>query len=84
MMTGEPTGRDMLNFIWPMDKQLDPGFLGRFGRLVHWLGIAAGVLVALIGFTGPDLGWSMPAATIGLGLVLALLARGVRYLLADE
>jgi high-affinity Fe2+/Pb2+ permease len=76
----------MPNLIWPRALSPHIGATGLIGRTVHWLGVAlaAAVLVTALGFAVD--GWSAPlAASLTLAAVaVALVARGVRYLLARE
>jgi hypothetical protein len=74
------------NLIWPRALSADVGASGLIGRAVHWLGVAlaAALLLTAIGFAVD--GWSVSDA-IWLSLiaiVMALSARGVRFLLAKE
>jgi hypothetical protein len=76
----------MPNLIWPRALSPQIGPSGLIGRTIHWLGVAlaAAVLVTALGFAVD--GWSAPLA-VGLTLAavaMALVARGVRYLLARE
>jgi high-affinity Fe2+/Pb2+ permease len=76
----------MPNLIWPRALSPQIGAPGLIGRTIHWLGVAlaAAVLVTALGFAVD--GWSAPLA-VGLTLAavaMALVARGVRYLLARE
>ncbi|WP_372782539.1 hypothetical protein [Phenylobacterium sp.] len=76
----------MPNLIWPRALSSDVGPSGLIGRTIHWLGVvlAVGFLLTAMGFAVD--GWSAPlAAELALGaVVMALAARGVRYLLARE
>jgi hypothetical protein len=74
------------NLIWPRALSPDVGTPGLIGRTVHWLGVALAVafLVTAMGFAAD--GWSTSNAiwlTV-IAVVMALGARGVRYLLARE
>jgi hypothetical protein len=76
----------MPNLIWPRALSPHVGASGLIGGTVHWLGVAlaAAVLVTALGFAVD--GWALPLAG-GLAMAavaLALVARGVRYLLARE
>lgn len=76
----------MPNLIWPRTLSENAGAPGVIGRTVHWLGVAIAMvlLVAAMGFAVD--GWSRSdAAWLSiLAVVMALGARGVRYLLARE
>jgi hypothetical protein len=76
----------MPNLIWPRALSPQISHAGLIGRGLHWLGVAlAGALViTAIGFAAD--GWSRTeAAELALGaVVLAMTARGARYLLAHE
>ena len=76
----------MPNLIWPRALSANVGAPGLIGRTVHWLGVAlaAAFLVTAMGFAAD--GWSASDAiwlTV-IAVVMALAARGVRYLLARE
>lgn len=74
------------NLFWPRALSPDVGTGGLIGRTVHWVGVglAAVVLVTALGFAVDD--WELPSAVemAGGAIILALAARGVRYLLARE
>ena len=76
----------MPSLFWPRVLSPDVGATGLIGRTIHWLGVAcaAGFLVTALGFAVD--GWSFTeAAELATGaIVLALAARGARYLLARE
>ncbi|THD73186.1 hypothetical protein [Phenylobacterium sp.] len=76
----------MPNLIWPRARTPDVGASGMIGRTVHWLGVvmAAAFLVIALGFAAD--GWSTSDAVwlTVIAVVMAMGARGVRYLLARE
>jgi hypothetical protein len=76
----------MPNLFWPRTLSAEVGASGLIGRSIHWLGVllALVLLVTAMGFAVD--GWSMSDAVwlAFLGVVLALAARGARYLLARE
>jgi predicted DNA repair protein MutK len=76
----------MPNLLWPRVRSTDIGASGVIGRTVHWLGVvfAAAILVIALGFAAD--GWSTSDAIwlSAIAVVMALGARGVRYLLAHE
>ena len=76
----------MPNLIWPRALSSDVGPSGLIGRSIHWLGVTLAVacLVTAMGFAVD--GWSTRLATqlAVAAVVMALAARGVRYLLAKE
>jgi hypothetical protein len=76
----------MPNLIWPRETRSDLGASGMIGRTVHWLGVlmAVAFLIIALGFAAD--GWSTSDAiwlTV-VAVVMAMGARGVRYLLARE
>ena len=76
----------MPNLFWPRALSPDAGPSGLIGRTIHWLGVAlaGAVLVTALGFAVD--GWATPlAAALAAGAVaMAMVGRGVRYLLAGE
>ena len=76
----------MPNLIWPRALSSDVGPSGLIGRSIHWLGVTLAIafLVTAVGFAVD--GWSTSLATdlTVAAVVMALAARGVRYLLAKE
>ena len=76
----------MPNLIWPRALSSGVGPSGLIGRSIHWLGVTLAIafLVTAMGFAVD--GWSTALATelAVAAVVMALAARGVRYLLAKE
>ena len=74
------------NILWPRALSPDVGTTGFIGRTIHWLGVtmALAFLVTAIGFAVD--GWSVSDAIwlSVIAVVMALAARGVRFLLARE
>jgi hypothetical protein len=76
----------MPNLLWPQAVSPRVSHAGLIGRAVHWLGVTLAVafLITALGFAVD--GWSRTEAaelTVA-AVVLALGARGARYLLARE
>lgn len=76
----------MPNLIWPRALSSQVGAGGLIGRTVHWFGVgfALIILVTALGFAVDD--WALPLAgwLAVTAILMALAARGVRYLLAKE
>jgi hypothetical protein len=71
-----------MSFLWPTTLKAEPTFLGRLGRLVHWLFVAGCVLMVWMAFRRPSNEW-FTTELIGVPFVF-LLGRGLRYLLSAE
>ena len=76
----------MPNFIWPSLRRRDVGTAGALGRFIHWLGVIAAGLCALLAVEFAVEGW---AKHLSLDLALAAVAlafgsRALRYVLARE
>jgi hypothetical protein len=74
------------NLLWPSLKRRDLGAAGLLGRLIHWAGVIAAGLCALLAAEFAVEGW---ATHLSRSLMVAALAltfgtRGLRYLLARE
>ena len=76
----------MPNIIWPSLRRRDVGAAGTFGRLLHWAGVIAAGLCALLAVELMVEGWALhlSRALLIAALALALGTRGLRYLLAKE
>lgn len=76
----------MPNLFWPQAVRPHASPQGWVGRTVHWAGVTLAVLILLTALGFVVDGWEDGlAGWLALGAVaLALLARGVRYLLARE
>jgi len=76
----------MANLLWPSARSAVDGPYGLIGRAVHWLGVAVAIalLLTAMGFVAD--GWAVPLATelAVAGVLTALIARAVRFLLAKE
>jgi hypothetical protein len=74
------------NFIWPSLRRRDVGAAGVLGRAIHWLGVIAAGLCALLAAEFAVEGW---ATQLSRSLLVAALAltfgtRALRYMLARE
>jgi hypothetical protein len=74
------------NFIWPSLRRRDVGPAGALGRVLHWLGVIAAGLCAVLAVEFAVEGWAMQLSgdLLLTALVLAVLARAARYVLARE
>lgn len=76
----------MLNLIWPCLKHRRVGAAGAFGRALHWAGVIAAGLCALLALELIVEGWatnlSKPLLVTALALTFG--TRAVRYVLARE
>jgi hypothetical protein len=76
----------MPNIFWPQALSPQVGGAGLIGRAIHWIGVllAGAFLITALGFAVD--GWSRTEAAelTVFAIVLALCARGARYLLARE
>lgn len=68
-----------MSFFWPTSPNPAIGPFGRFGRLVHW---AAILLALFFGLMFSDGGSYATGVTIGVAI--AMIGRGLRYVLAAE
>lgn len=76
----------MLNFIWPSLRRRDVGAAGALGRVIHWLGVIAAGLCALLAVELAVEGWAthLSRTLLVAALILTFGARALRYLLARE
>lgn len=76
----------MPSFIWPTLRRRDVGTAGALGRVIHWAGVIAAGLCALLAIEFAVEGWAghLSRSLLIAALVLAFGARAVRYLLARE
>ncbi|HEY2355905.1 MAG TPA: hypothetical protein VGH86_00535 [Phenylobacterium sp.] len=76
----------MPNIIWPSLKRRDVGTAGALGRVIHWIGVIAAGLCALLAIEFAVEGWAtkLSGALMATAIVLTFGARAVRYLLARE
>jgi uncharacterized membrane protein len=74
------------NFIWPSLRRRDVGPAGALGRIIHWLGVIAAGLCAMLAVEFAVEGWAMQLSRDLLltAIVLVLGTRAVRYVLARE
>ena len=76
----------LLNLIWPSPRRRDVGPAGTFGRVVHWLGVIAAVVCALMALEFAVEGWAIGLSRVLLvaALILAFGSRALLYALARE
>jgi hypothetical protein len=76
----------LLNLIWPSLKRRDVGAKGAFGRFIHWAGVLAAGLCALMAVEFAVEGWathlSRTLLIVALGLTFG--TRALRFVLARE
>jgi hypothetical protein len=74
------------NFIWPSLRRRDVGTAGALGRVIHWLGVIAAGLCALLAVELAVEGWAvhLSRSLIVIALALTFGTRGLRYMLARE
>ncbi|HLZ76036.1 hypothetical protein [Phenylobacterium sp.] len=76
----------MPSFIWPNPKRSRVGAAGALGRFIHWTGVIAAMLCALMAAEFLVEGW---ARHLSYNLLIAAVAltfgtRALRYVLARE
>ena len=71
-----------MGFFWPLKLKAEPSALGRFGRVLHWLGIAIAVAWLWVGVTTESEGDLSFAASMGAGFYMT--GRALRYILSGE
>ena len=91
--------RGLLNFFWPTKLNPEPNGLTRFGRVLHWLAIAAAVLIILgsvpiiwyflnhpiyEGSYGANASLRHAAVALPAAAVTVLLGRGLRHVIGGE
>ncbi|MGZ3403199.1 MAG: hypothetical protein ACXWKN_08075 [Phenylobacterium sp.] len=76
----------MPSFIWPNPKRSHVGAAGAFGRFIHWLGVIAALLCALMALEFLVEGWARRLSydLLIAAAVLTFGARALRYVLARE
>jgi hypothetical protein len=76
----------LLNIIWPALKRRDVGAAGALGRLIHWAGVIAAGLCALLAIEFMVEGWAthLSRTLLALALGLAFGTRALRYVLTRE
>jgi hypothetical protein len=74
------------NFIWPSVKRREVGTAGALGRFLHWTGVIAAGLCALLAVELAVEGWAIHLSRSLLVAAVALTfgGRGLRYALARE
>ncbi|MFI4949688.1 MAG: hypothetical protein ACHP7A_01470, partial [Caulobacterales bacterium] len=67
-------------------RRRDVGAAGALGRLIHWLGVIAAALCALLAAEFAVEGWAthLSRSLLVAALVLTFGTRGLRYVLARE
>lgn len=80
-----------MRFLWPNRLNPSPGVLTRFGRVLHWTGVAMGVgfcLMWVITSTTmaayPYTQWSYIAVGVLGGFFSAMAGRALRYIFSGE
>ena len=76
----------MLNIIWPALKRRNVGTAGAVGRVIHWTGVIAAALCALLALEFLVEGWAghLSRALLVTAVVLAFGSRALRYVLTRE
>lgn len=76
----------MPNLIWPSLRRRDVGAAGALGRTIHWLGVIAAGLCALLAIEFAVEGWAthLSRDLLIVALALAFGTRALRYALARE
>ncbi|MGZ3376100.1 MAG: hypothetical protein ACXU8S_05845 [Phenylobacterium sp.] len=76
----------MPSFIWPNPKRSHVGAAGAFGRFIHWLGVIAALLCALMALEFLVEGWARRLSydLLIAAAVLTFGTRALRYVLARE
>lgn len=76
----------MLNIIWPSLKRREVGPAGAVGRVIHWTGVIAAGLCALLAVEFAVEGWAgdLTGQLLIAAIALAFGARALRYVLARE
>jgi hypothetical protein len=85
--SARPAGdKPLPSFIWPNPKRARVGPAGAFGRVIHWLGLIAALLCALMAVEFLVEGWARPLSydLLATAAALTLGTRAVRYVLARE
>jgi hypothetical protein len=74
------------SFIWPNPKNSRVSAAGAFGRLLHWIGVIAAMLCALMAVEFLVEGWArhLSYGLLATALVLTFGTRALRYVLARE
>lgn len=72
-----------MNWLWPQKQHTETTALIRLGRVLHWVSIGLGAFIIFIGIFGFN-SQSDGLFFASFGLVVALIGRGLRYVLADE
>ena len=76
----------MPSFIWPNPKNSRVSAVGALGRFIHWTGVIAALLCALMAVEFLVEGWARHLSydLLIAALVLTFGTRGLRYVLARE
>jgi hypothetical protein len=73
----------IVGVFWPTRRNPDAGPLCRLGRLVHWAALVPAALVALIAATSVS-SWFDALIYFAIAIAIALLGRGLRYVMSGE
>lgn len=79
-----------MGLIRPAHINVNAGVVGRLGRFVHWLALAAALcsagmaVVCLFAVPDDQIKAYMVVLFVGIGAVIAAVGRGLRYVLAGE
>jgi hypothetical protein len=81
----------LVNFLWPQHLKIDTTPLVRLGRVLHWLFTGVAGLMLTLPFLWPSTSGDGVAQygdgfliAIGFAIPMALLGRGLRYVLSGE
>ena len=76
----------MLNLLWPHLKRAHVGAAGALGRFIHWAGVIAAGLCALLAIEFAVEGWAGDLTRTLAVTAVALIfgARALRFVLARE
>jgi hypothetical protein len=76
----------MLNLLWPHLKRAHVGLAGVLGRFIHWAGVIAAGLCALLAIEFAVEGWAgdLTRTLVITAIALTFGTRALRYVLARE
>ena len=74
------------NLLWPIARRQRVGVVGEIGRVLHWTGVIAAGLCALLAAEFLIEGWAtrLSLYLLAATAVLVFAARGLRWLMARE
>ena len=76
----------MLNLLWPCSRRPAVQGFGALGRFIHWIGVVAALLCALMALEFSVEGWAVSLARTlvlaALGLVVG--SRAILFMLTHE